>query len=76
MNALNIPIETFIFVTAPIFIQSNRGIITLPSLAPVVMVTSVSGFIGRLKASEYTSAIAFFKLLLPYTTGLVCFILL
>lgn len=71
MNALNIPIEPFTLVTAPLFIQSNRDIFTLPSLAPVVMVTSVSGFIVRLKASEYTSAIAFFKLLLPYTIGLV-----
>lgn len=36
-----------------------------PSFAPVVMATSVSGFKGRLKSWEYTSAIAFLRLGFP-----------
>ncbi len=35
--------------------------LSIPSLAPVVMVTSVSGFIFLPKKGEYASAIAFFN---------------
>ena len=35
--------------------------LSMPSLAPVVMVTSVSGFIFLAKKGEYASAIAFFN---------------